>query len=321
MNAAACSCLAALLVALAGETEAQPQDTRVGVLLFSSPQGDANVASFRRGLAELGYVEGRNLTLLYRYAEGRPERLPGLAAELAALAPHVIFAMGGDVAPFARAATASIPIVAAVSNDPVRAGFAASLARPGGNVTGVTFIASELAAKRLQLLKDAMPALTRVAVLWNPDHFDPEFTETQAAGRALGVRVQSLEVRRAEDFEPALRAATEQRADALIVVSSRLMTFNLQRVLDFAQRSRLPVVAGWGPWAEGGALMSYGPDLDASVRRAAAQVDRVLKGARPETLAIEQASTHELVVNLRTARALGVAIPPSLQLQATRIIE
>ena len=133
--------------------------------------------------------------------------------------------------------------------------------------------------------------------------------------------MQSLEVRRAEDFEPALRAATEQRADALIVVSSRLMTFNLPRVLDFAQRSRLPVVAGWGPWAEGGALMSYGPDLDASVRRAAAQVDRVLKGARPETLAIEQASTHELVVNLRTARALGVAIPPSLQLQATRIIE
>lgn len=315
--------MAALLIASAIPASAQqpPKSARVGVLLFSTPQGDANLAAFRQALARLGYLEGQGLTILYRYADGKPERLPGLAAELVALAPDVIFAMGGDVAPFARAATATIPIVIATSNDPVRSGLAASLARPGANVTGVTFLSSDLAAKRLQLLKEAMPALERVAVLWNPDHVDPEYAETQSAARVLGVRVQSLEVRRAEDFEPALRAAAEARADALIVVSSRLMTFNRRQILDFAERQRLPVVSGWGPWAEGGALMSYGPDLDASVGRAATHVDRLLNGASAHALPIEQASKHELIVNLRAAAALGLTIPPSLRVQATRIIE
>jgi putative tryptophan/tyrosine transport system substrate-binding protein len=189
----------ALLAAAPSAEAQQPRKTAVvGVLLFSSPEGDANLAAFRRGLAELGYVEGKNLTLVYRYAEGKPERLAALAAELAALRPDVIFAMGGDVAPFARTATNVIPIVVAVSNDPVEAGLVASLARPGGNVTGVTFLSSELAAKRLQLLKQAAPGVSRVAVLWNPDHVDPEYRETQAAARALGMRVQSLEVRRPE---------------------------------------------------------------------------------------------------------------------------
>jgi putative ABC transport system substrate-binding protein len=229
--------------------------------------------------------------------------------------------MGGDVAPSAKAATSTIPIVVATSNDPVEAGLVASLARPGGNVTGVTFISSELAAKRLQLLKQAVPGISRVAVIWNPDHVDPEYRETQAAGRVLGVRVQSLEVRRADDFEAAFQAAAAERAEALIVVSARLMTFNRRRILDFAARQRLPVVSGWGPWAEEGALMSYGPELNAIVRRAATHVDRILKGASAATIPIEQPTTHELVINLRTAKALGLAVAPSLRAQATRVID
>lgn len=313
--------LALALLAAAAGAQSQPARKTVGILLFSTPAGDANLAAFRRGLAELGYVEGRNLDLAYRYAEGKPERLPALAAELAALSPDLIFAMGGDVAPFARTATSTIPIVMAVSNDPVQAGLVASLARPGGNVTGVTFISSDLAAKRLQLLREAAPAVSRVAVLWNPDHVDPEYRETQAAGRVLGVHVQSLEVRRADDFDAAFRAAAAESAQALVVVSSRLMTFNRRRIMEFAARQRIPVVSGWGPWAEEGALMSYGPDLDVIVRRAATHADRVLKGASPAQMPIELPTTHELVLNLRVAKALGLAVPPALQAQATRVIE
>jgi putative ABC transport system substrate-binding protein len=225
------------------------------------------------------------------------------------------------VAPFARTATSTIPIVVAVSNDPVQAGLVASLARPGGNVTGVTFVSSDLAAKRLQLLKEAAPTVSRVAVLWNPDHVDPEYRETQAAGRILGVRVQSLEVRSTADFEAAFQAAAAEGAQALVVVSSRLTTFNQRRIMELAAQQRLPVVSGSGPWADAGALMSYGPDLDAIVRRAATHVDRVLKGANPAQLPIERPTRHELVLNLRTARALGLAISPTLRAQANRVID
>jgi putative ABC transport system substrate-binding protein len=203
----------------------------------------------------------------------------------------------------------------------VQAGLVASLARPGGNVTGVTFLSSDLAAKRLQILTEAAPGISRVAVLWNPDHVDPEYRETQAAGRVLGVHVQSLEVRRPGDFEAAFEAAAAEEAQALIVISSRLMTFNRGRILELAARQRLPVVSGWGPWAEEGALMSYGPDLNVIVRRAATHMDRVLKGASPAGLPIEQPTTHELVINLRTASALGLSIGPPLRAQATRVVE
>jgi putative ABC transport system substrate-binding protein len=182
-------------------------------------------------------------------------------------------------------------------------------------------VSSDLAAKRLQLLKEAAPAVSRVAVLWNPDHFDPEYRETQAAGRVLGVEVQSLEVRRPADFDAAFSAAAAEGAQALVVVSSRLMTFSWRRVIEFAARQRIPVVSGWGPWAEEGALMSYGPDLDAIVRRAATHADRVLKGASPAQVPIELPTTHELVLNLRTARSLELSVPPSLRAQANRIIE
>ena len=294
---------------------------RLGVLLFSTPEGDPSLSAFRQGLTELGYVEGRNLTTVYRYADGKPERLTGLANELVALKPDVIFALGGDVAPFVITATNSIPIVMAASFDPVQSGLIASFAKPGGNVTGVTFVSSELAAKRMQFLKAAIPGLSRVAILWNPDHVDPEYRETQVAGKVLGVHVQSLEVRGPDDFDAAFKAATNESAEAIVVVSARLMTLNRQRILDFAARTRLPVVAGWGPWVETGALLSYGPDVSASVRRAAAHVDGILKGASPGNLAVEQPTKLDLMINMRTAKALGLSIPPTLLLRADRVIE
>ena len=304
-------------------SRAQPAKAvpRLGVLLFSSPDSDPNYAAFRQGLAELGLVEGTHIEIVDRSAEGRPERLPSLAAELVGLKPDVIFALGGDVAPFVLTATKTIPVVMAVSFDPVAAGLIASFAKPGGNVTGVTFASSELAAKRLQFLQVAMPAIARVAVLWNPDHVDPEYRETQLAGRALGIRVQSLEVRRPADFDTAFAAAVAERAEAIVVVSARMMTLNRQRILDFAARLRLPVVAGWGPWAESGALLSYGPDVSASVKRAARHVDGILKGARPGELAVEQPTKLDLMLSRKTAAALGVSIPQTLLLRADKVFD
>ena len=209
----------------------------------------------------------------------------------------------------------------AVSVDPVRTGLVASLVRPGGNVTGVTFVSSDLAAKRLQFLKQAMPALARVAILWNPDHIDPEYRETQLAGKILGIRVQSLEARSSGDLEAAFQAAAAENAEAIIVVSARLMTFNRLRIQELAARQRLPLIAGWGPWAETGALLSYGTDLDAIVGRAAFHADRILRGADPATVPVEQPTKLDLIINLKTAKALGAAIPQSLLLQAAHVIQ
>jgi putative ABC transport system substrate-binding protein len=294
---------------------------RVGVLLFSTPDNDPNYGSFRRGLRELGYVEGETIVLEPRAAEGRPERLPALARELVAGKPDAIYALGGDVAPFARAATSTIPIVVSVSNDPVQSGLVASLARPGGNVTGVTFVSSDLAAKRLQFLREVAPQLARVAVLWNPDHVDPEYRETQAAGKSLGIQVHSLEVRTPADFESAYQTALTVRAEALIPISSRLMTLNRAGIIRFAAQHRLLLATGWGPWAREGALLSYGPDLDASVRRSAAHLDKILRGANPAELPVEQPTKFEFLINLKTAKALGLTIPPTLLARADEVIE
>jgi putative ABC transport system substrate-binding protein len=297
---------------------AQP---RLGILLFGSPATDPSFAAFRAGMADLGYVDGRNLTMEVRGAEGKAERLPELARELAGLKPNVIFALGGDVAPSVKAATESIPIVVMVSLDPVQAGLVGGMARPGGNITGVTLVSSELAAKRLQFLKEAAPAISRVGVLWNPAHPDFEYKETLVAGQRLGVQVQSLEVDNAGDFEGAFRAAAAARAEAVIVASSRQMTLARQQITGLATKHRLLLVSGWGPWAQDGALLSYGPDVNAVIRRAAIHVDKVLKGAKPGELPIEQPTKVELVINLRTARAFGLTIPQSLAVRADRVIE
>ena len=265
--------------------------------------------------------KNQTIVLEPRSAESKPERLPVLARELVAAKPDLIYVLGGDVAPFVRSATSTIPIVMAVSNDPVQSGLVASLARPGGNVTGVTFVSSDLAAKRLQFLRELAPQLARVAVLWNPDHVDPEYREIQIAGRTLGVQVQSLEVRSRADFDRAYQTALSVRAEALMPVSSRLLTLDRAGIIAFAARHRLLLASGWGPWAREGALLSYGPDLDEITRRSAAHVDKILRGASPAELPVEQPTRFQLVINGKTAKALGLTIPDKLLATADEVIE
>ena len=310
--------LAAPLAAWAQQASKIP---RVGVLLFGTPETDPFLRSFHAGLRDLGHIEGKTIALEYRYAGGKPERLPDLARDLVGTKPNVIFALGGDVAPSVRTATSTIPIVAAVSIDPVQAGLVATLARPGGNLTGVTFVSSDLAAKRMQLLKEMAPTIARVGVLWNPDHIDPEYRETQAAGRALGVEVHSLEVRGAGDLERAFRTAAAARVEATVMISSRLLLLNQQTITELATRNRMMLVGGFGAWPQAGALFSYGPDIDLLMRHAATYVDKVLKGTRPGDLPILQPTKFELVINLKTAKALGLTIPPSLLQRADQVIE
>jgi putative tryptophan/tyrosine transport system substrate-binding protein len=294
---------------------------RIGVLLFGTPDTDPNLPAFLRGLRELGYVEGQNIAIEYRYAEGKPDLLRGLAGELVTIKPDLIFALGGDVAPSARVATTTIPIVMAVSNDPVQAGLVRSFAHPGANITGVTFVSSDLAAKRLQFLREIAPAIARVGVMWNPDHVDPEYREVQSAAKTLGTQVRSLEVRSADDFDAAFDAATNDRIQALMPITSRLMLINRARIIEFSRRHQLLLASGFGPWAREGALLSYGPDTDASTKRAAAYVDKILRGAKPDELPIEQPTKFQLVINNKIAKSLGLDIPPSLLAIADQIID
>jgi putative ABC transport system substrate-binding protein len=291
------------------------------VLLYTTPQGDPSVASLKRGLAELGYVEGRNIAIEYRFAERRPERLPGLARELADLRPDIIVAMGGDVAPFASAATKDIPIVFASSSDPVQGGLAASVRRPGSNATGVTFLLDDLAAKRLALFKEAAPQIVSVGFFWNPDHLDNEFAGAARAAEALGIGLHRFDVRSSAELAPALQAASTARVDALYVVSSRLMVANIPGFVGFAAKSGAPLVGGWGAWAQAGALLSYGPNVNEMVARTAIFVDRILKGAKPAELPIEQPTRFDLIVNLKTAKSLGLKISEAFLLRADEVIE
>ena len=294
---------------------------RLGVLLFSTPQADPQMGEARRGLRDLGYVEGHNLTLEYRYADGRPERLPDLAADLVRARPDVVFAIGGDVIGAAVKATQAIPIVFTSSADPVQLGFVASLARPGGNATGVTFLLDELASKRLEILKEVAPRMSRVGFLWNPAHVDNELTEAERAAARLGVELKTLEVRGPSDFDAAFLAATKARVDALYVVSSRLTLQNLGRIVNFAADNRLPLAGGWGAWAKQHGLLSYGPNIDDMVRRAVTYVDRILKGTKPADLPVQQPTRFELVINLKTAKALGLEVPTTLLARADEVIE
>src|SRR5262249_39304335 len=319
-----------LLAALGGAAAAWPLSAqaqqgkripRIGILLFGTPDADPNLHAFLRGLRELGYVEAQNIRIEYRYAEGKPDRLRGLAGELVAIKPDLIFALGGDVAPSARVATSTIPIVVAVSNDPVQAGLVASLAHPGANITGVTFVSSDLAAKRLQFLRDVAPNLGRIGVMWNPDHVDPEYREVQNAAKTLGIQVRSLEVRNAEDLDTAFESAMNERIQALMPITSRLMLINRARIIEFSRRHQLLLASGFGPWAREGALLSYGPDTDASTKRAAAYVDKILRCAKPDELPIERPTKFQLVINRKAAKSLSLDIPPSLLATADQVIE
>jgi putative ABC transport system substrate-binding protein len=311
-------------VALAADVRSFAQQSthlrRIGVLLFNSPQTDP-IGPFLDNLKALGYTEGKNITVDYAFAEGRAERLPELAVALVDRKPDVIFAYGGDVAPHAKQATSSIPIVVMVSNDPVQSGLVNSIREPGGNITGLTLIYDDLAGKTLALLKEAVPKLSRVAVLWNPSHADPEFRETKRAADSENVEVQPLEVRRADDFDGAFKSALDQHADGLIVVSSRLLLTQRKKVLAFAASSGIPTIGSWGDWARDGLLLSYGPNTVEIMRRVAVYVDKILKGGRPADIPIERPARFELVVNLRTAKASSLPIPPTLLARADEVIE
>jgi len=278
---------------------------------------------FRAGLRDLGYAEGRDLAIEPRFAEGRLDRVAELAADLVRLEVAVIVAGGDAVIHAARDATRTIPIVMAVSGDPVGTGLVASLARPGGNVTGLTGISPEVSGKRLDLLKQAVPGASRVAVLWNAA--DPykalDFRETEVAARALGARLYSLEVRGPGDFDGAFETASRERPDALIVFADPLTLTRRTRIVGFATQRGLPSMYELREFVDIGGLVAYGPSLNDLFRRSASYVDKILKGTKPAEMPVERPTRFDFVINLKTARALGLTIPPSVLTQATEVIE
>jgi len=305
---------------------AQPRGKtwRVGFLSGGSrPPDGAPPDGLRQGLTELGYVEGQSVVYVGRWAEARQDRLPGLAAELVGLKVDVIVTAGGPASGAAKQATASIPIVLGNVGDADSIGLVDSLARPGGNVTGVTDQSVELSAKRLEVLKDAIPKAERIAVLWNADDrgMTLRYRNVEKAARELRVTVQPLGVREPDDFETAFSAMTTHRPDAMYLVTDALTLLNRKRVIDFALTHRIPAMYEYGSLVRDGGLMSYGADFDDNLRRAATYVDRIFKGAAPSTLPVERPSRYYLTINLKTARTLGLTFPPSLLLRADQVIE
>jgi putative ABC transport system substrate-binding protein len=293
---------------------------RIGVLLFSD-QDRAVIAPLFKELQGMGYVEGRTLAIEYRNAEGDYERLPSLAAELVRDSPDIIFSYSGELAPIVKSATASIPIVVVVSNDPVASGLIKSLARPGGNLTGVTYVHDQLAGKSIELLHDAVPSVSRVSILWNPNHSDPEFRETERAAQTLKIPLQSLEVREVSRLKLAFDDAMRERSEAIIVVGSRLIALHRNEIGEFATKNRI-ILVGTPSWlTEIGGLLAYGPNVSELHRRAASYVDKILRGARPADLPMQQPATFELAINLKAAKILGLAIPLTLIARADYVIQ
>jgi len=308
--------------------EAQPA-AKVARIGFLSPNLTANPSmqeAFRQGLRDLGYVEGRNVAIEYRDAGGKVERLPALAAELVALKVDVIVAGGTPAALAAKQATTTLPIVVSAAGDPVTSGLVTSLARPGGNVTGLSMLSPDLVGKCLEQLKQAVPGVSRVAVLWQPGAV-PERTEkdilqgAEVAARALGVQLQFVEARGPEEFDRAFSEIIRVRAGALTVLPSSMFISERRRLVDLAAKNRLPAVYSVREFVDAGSFMAYGPNLPDLNRRAATYVDRILKGAKPGDLPIEQPTKFELVINLKTAKALGLTVPQALLQRADQVIE
>ena len=303
-----------------GTAQPPAKVSRIAVLAPGCPPPSPTLDTFLQGLRDLGYVDGQTITIEWRYSEGRAERFPDLAAELARLKVDLIVAVSTPAALAAKHAASTIPIVMVYVADPVGTGLVTSLGRPGGNLTGISDMATDLSAKRLELLKEAVPTLSRVAVLWNSA--DPgmvlRFREIETAARVLGLTLQSLEVRGPDGFEWAFTAMTQERPDGLFVVAEVLTLTHRCRILDFAARNRLPAMYEFGVFAREGGLMAYGPQLTDTFQRGAYHVDRILKGAKPADLPVEQPMNFELVINLKTAEALGLTIPPHLLVLADR---
>jgi ABC-type uncharacterized transport system substrate-binding protein len=295
---------------------------RIGMLTLASAPNPA-LEAFRQGLRDLGYTEGQSIALEYRFAEGRFERLSELAADLVRLKVDIILAEGGQATAAARYATATIPIVFPAIADPVGQGLIASLARPGGNTTGLSFQDPELMGKRLELLKEAVPGVTHVAYLQqSPSRIGARaLQELETAARALGVQLQLVEVREPYPFAQAFATMTEARADALITHPSGVFWDRRTQLVDLASKTRLPGIFPERDFAEAGGLMSYGPSLTANFHRAATYVDKILKGAKPADLPVEQPTKFEFVINLKTAKALGLTIPSTLLFQANEILQ
>ena len=314
--------LTILSVPLAANALRPAKVLRIGVLYPGTAQTlFPRMAAFRQGLREMGYVEGQNIAIETRHADGRPERLRELAVELIQRDVNVISASGDLATRMVQETTTTIPVVA-LTDDRVGAGLVASLARPGGNVTGLASLNDELSGKRLELLKEALPRVARVGLLWDPYTDAGQLRATDAAGRALGTQVQTLEARGADDFESAFLAAQKGRAQAIIVLSSPLLYAHRARIVELAARNRLPAMYYHKDFVvDVGGLMAYGAHLEDLYRRAATYVDKILKGAKPADLPVEQPTRFELVVNVKTAKALGLTIPPSVLVRADQVIQ
>jgi putative ABC transport system substrate-binding protein len=314
------------LAPLAAETQQAVSVPRVGFLSPSSlsePRTPRYLEAFRQGLRELGYVEGQSIAIELRWAEGKYDRLPALAAELVRLQVNVIVTYSEPAIRAAKQATERIPIVMAAVADPVASGFVASLARPGGNITGISNMRLDLTGKQLELLREVVPKVSRVAILGNAAIIDNtlQVRHAQDAARALGMRLQPLLVRSPGEIDPAFAAMTTEGAGALIVLVDTMLLDSQSRIADLAVRWRLPMVFSQVDQAEAGGLMAYGPSVHSRFRRSATYVDKILKGAKPADLPVEQPTKFELVINMKTAKALGLTIPQTLLLRADEVIE
>ncbi|MFQ5946033.1 MAG: ABC transporter substrate-binding protein [Anaerolineae bacterium] len=317
--------LGLLAVALPAEAEKAGKVYRIGNLAAASHSAAAaNRDAFLQGLRERGWVEGENLIIESRYAEGKLERLPDLAAELVRLRVDVIHAVSTTATRAAMNATTTIPIVFSLVGNPVELGFVASLARPGGNVTGLTSVAGfEIFGKQLELLKDALPNASRVAVLYNPAnlYIPVALRETEAAARSLGLQLQNREARGPDEFDSVFAAMTTERADALLVLPDAMFFHHRTRLADLAAKHRLPAMYGHTPHAKAGGLMVYAASMTDLFRRAAGYLDKILRGVNPAELPVERPRKFELIINLKTAKALGLTIPPSVLLRADKVIK
>src|SRR5215467_439487 len=309
---------------LAARTQQAGKVHRIGVLeTISATLNVANVYALRAGLRQLGYFEGQNLVIEYRSADGRDDRFPGLARELLALKVDVIVTRGTPAAKAVKNATSTVPVVMTASGDPVGVGLVTSLARPGGNITGLSAIVGELSPKRLELIREIVPGLARIAVLANTsnDAVRRDWARIETAARSLGVQSQLLDLRESDALGPTFDDASARRADALVVVVDAITQANQQRIVDLAMKHRLPAIYSSREFVDAGGLISYGVSYPDLYRRAATYVDKILKGTKPADLPVVQPTKFELVINLKTAKALGLEVPPTLLARADEVIE
>ena len=316
-------CTILFAVCVSAQAQQPTKTPRIGFLGAVSASALANrIDGFRLGLRELGYEEGKNITIEYRYADGKFDRLPALARELIDSKVALVVTHGEAAIEAVKQVNPNIPIVVGVTGDLIVTGHAASLARPGGNVTGFVDTSPELSGKRLELLNEIQPKIAQIAVLWNASNPVKalDFKETETAAKALGLKLYSLEVKKPKDFDPQLNSTTTHHLGALVVLQDALTIGNAKRIVDFAQSSRLPAMYGSTEFVDVGGLMSYGAHFPDLFRRAATYVDKILKGAKPAELPIEQPTKFELIINLKTAKQIGLTIPPNVLARADRVV-